>query len=71
MPLTSAAAVPSASGADGWAELGVTTYGGGVAEQVMAVPHGEAGYATNPTVEPAYGVNAGDAEVIIAEPPLP
>ena len=58
-------------GEDGWAELGVTTYGGGVAQQVMAVPHGEAGYAPNPTGEPAYGVAPGDAEVIIAAPELP
>lgn len=59
------------AGEDGWAELGVTTFGGGVAEQVMAVPHDEAGYARNPTGEPAYGVAPGDAEVIIAQPPLP
>ena len=59
------------AGEDGWAELGVTTYGGGVAEQVMAVPHTEAGYASNPTGEPAYGITPGDAEVIIAELPTP
>lgn len=59
------------AGADGWAELGVTTFGGGVAKQVMAVPHGENGYARNPTGEPAYGLAPGDSEVIIAAPELP
>lgn len=59
------------AGADGWAELGVTVYGGGMPEAVMAVPHDASGYADNPTVPPAYEVDPGDAPVIIAEPPLP
>lgn len=59
------------AGADGWAELGVTVYGGGMSEAVMAVPHDASGYADNPTVQPAYKVDPGDAPVIIAEPPLP
>lgn len=59
------------AGDDGWAELGVSVSGGGAEASVMAVPHGEAGYAGNPTVDPARPVEPGDAEVIIAEPPLP
>lgn len=59
------------AGDDGWAELGVTVYGGGMPEAVMAVPHSAAGYAANPTVPPAYEVDPGDAPIIIAEPPRP
>ncbi|WP_260482284.1 hypothetical protein [Sphingomicrobium flavum] len=55
---------------DGWAELGVSVSGGGMAAAVMAVPHDGTGYADNPTVEPARAVDPGDAEIIIADPPL-
>ena len=57
-----------APGADGWAEIGVTVYGGGMPEQVMAVPHDAAGYADNPTVAPARSVTASTDDVIIAAP---
>ncbi|MEN3971827.1 hypothetical protein WJS89_04015 [Sphingomicrobium sp. XHP0235] len=57
-----------APGADGWAELGVTVYGGGMGEQVMAVPHDAAGYADNPTVAPARPVTTSTDTVIIAAP---
>ncbi|WP_265530326.1 hypothetical protein [Sphingomicrobium marinum] len=60
-----------AAGEDGWAELGITVYGGGVAERVMAVPHGEAGYARNPTGDPAYQVVDAGNDVIIAAPEQP
>lgn len=55
------------AGPDGWAALGVTVYGGGMPEAVMAVPHEESGYAPNPTVDPASPVEPGAAPVIIAE----
>ncbi|RZV50584.1 MAG: hypothetical protein EX258_05180 [Sphingomonadaceae bacterium] len=60
-----------AAGEDGWAELGVTVFGGGVAERIMAVPHGEAGYVRNPTGEPAYQGADGGSDVIIAAPEQP
>ena len=59
------------AGEDGWAELGVTVYGGGMEEAVMAVPHSRSGYADNPTVPPAYEIDPGDAPIIVAEPAMP
>lgn len=60
-----------APGADGWAELGISVGGGGMKAAVMAVPHGEDGYASNPTVAPARPVDPGVAPILIDEPPLP
>lgn len=57
-------------GKDGWAELGVTVSGGGLARMVMAVPHGSSGYALNPTVPPARAVDPGNAEVLISQEAL-
>jgi putative lipoprotein len=54
-------------GKDGWAELGVTVSGGGLARRVMAVPHGDKGYAHNPTVPPARPIDPGEAEVLISQ----
>jgi hypothetical protein len=58
-----------APGKDGWVELGVTVSGGGLARMVMAVPHGDAGYARNPTVPPAKPIDPRGAKVLIEEPP--
>ena len=55
-------------GADGWAELGITVSGGGVAQEVMAVPHSSSGYADNPTVAPSRPVDPAGTEIIIREP---
>jgi len=54
-------------GKDGWAELGVTVSGGGLARTVMAVPHGEGGYVRNPTMPPARPINPRKAEVLISQ----
>jgi hypothetical protein len=51
----------------GWAELGVTVSGGGLARMVMAVPHGARGYAQNPSMAPARPINPGKAEVLISK----
>ena len=37
----------------GWADLGVTIYGGGASAALMRLPHGKDGYPDNPTVAPA------------------
>ncbi|WP_265570183.1 hypothetical protein [Sphingomicrobium nitratireducens] len=60
-----------APGADGWAELGVTVYGGGMPEALMAVPHDASGYAANPTVDPARPASADGAKLIIPDLPPP
>jgi hypothetical protein len=54
-------------GKDGWAELGVTVYGGGLARMVMAVPHGNGGYASNPTVAPSRPIDPRNAKVLISQ----
>ena len=56
-----------APGADGWAELGVTVAGGGLARMVMAVPHGPNGYAHNPTVPPARSIDPKDAKQLLTD----
>jgi hypothetical protein len=57
-------------GEDGWAELGVSVSGGGLAHMVMAVPHTENGYQPNPTVPPARSIDPREAEVLISREAL-
>ena len=52
---------------DGWAELGVTVAGGGLARMVMAVPHGPNGYADNPTVPPSRPIDPKGAKLLLAD----
>ena len=54
------------AGKDGWAELGITVSGGGLVRKVMAVPHGDRGYARNPTVSPAQPIDPGKAPVLVS-----
>jgi hypothetical protein len=57
--------LPSSSG--GWADLGISIFGGGAKAALMKVPHGTGGYATNPTVAPASTTTADGAIMLIAD----
>lgn len=57
------------SSTNGWRDLAVTVYGGGVEQGVARVPFGEDQYASNPTVEPAQ-ITEDTFEIVIPEAPL-
>jgi len=54
---------------NGWRDLAVSVYGGGIAGGVAKVPFGENQYASNPTVSPAE-MSEAPFETIIAEEEL-
>lgn len=54
-------------GTDGWVDLGVSIGGGGAESAIMAVPHRQGSYATNPTVEPVKKTSSEGATLLIAD----
>ncbi|WP_156167427.1 hypothetical protein [Aurantiacibacter marinus] len=54
---------------NGWRDLAVTVYGGGIEGGVARVPFGEGQYASNPTVEPAQ-MTKDTFETVIPDAPL-
>lgn len=54
---------------NGWRDLAVTVYGGGIAGGVARVPFGDDQYASNPTVEPAE-ITEDAFETVIPDAPL-